>query len=292
MNSTLVEITTKDNLIHQGIFAEPEKKSGPAFLFVHGLSSNFYSNTVRTNMMIEMCGAKGIGFASFNTRGHDTVTGIKKIDTKKESGQTRVTGGAGIERFEECVYDIDAGITFLKQKGFTKIILVGSSTGANKVCFYAGTQNDPRVTGVILVSAVCDHLIPSKDISRFGLIFARILRVLGRGNTFIPFAGSYPVTPNRVLSLMTPHSVEDVFDYDDSEHGLKIFGNVTKPLLIVLGEQDEYMDRPAFVIKAVYDKKSRAKNYAAVIIKGADHGFKGKEKEFGETVIRWVQSLR
>jgi len=289
---TLVETTTKDNLIHQGVYAEPENKSTTALLWIHGLSSNFYSNTPFMNVMIEMCGSKGIGFALFNNRGHDTVSGIKKIDTTKEKGYTRVVGGAGIERFEECVYDIDAGISFLVHKGYKKIILVGHSTGANKACFYAGTQNDPRFSAVVLASAVCDHLVASFHISWVVTQFLKILQTIGFGNSFVMFAGPYPTTPNRLLSLLTPHSNEDVFDYDDVEHGLVTFGKITKPLLVVLGEQDESLDRPAFVIKAVYDKKTQAKQYASIIMKDADHGFKGKEKEFGKEILTFVESIK
>jgi pimeloyl-ACP methyl ester carboxylesterase len=287
----LVEVVTKDSLIHQGIFAESAKKSTTAILWVHGLSSNFYSNLPKTNVMIALCDAWGIGFASFNNRGHDTVTGIKKIDATDKEKLIRVVGGAGNERFEECVYDIDAGISFLLQKGYRKIILVGSSTGANKVCFYAGTQHDPRVSGVVLASPVCDRLVPMRHVSWLVKIFLNILQAVGLGTTFIPCINPYPVTPNRALSLLT-HSSEDVFDYDDSEHGLRVFGNIIKPLLVVLGEQDESLDRPAFVIKTVFDKKSHAKRYTSVILKETDHGFEGKEKEFTETVLRWIQSIR
>lgn len=289
---SLVEITTKDGLIHQGIFAESVKKSKTAVLWMHGLSGNFYGNVTFTNILIEMCESKGIGFASFNNRGHDSVSGIKKIDASQEKGYTRVVGGAGIERFEECAYDIDAGISFLSKKGFTKIILVGHSTGANKACYYAGTQNDPRVSGVVLASPVNDRLVPKNHVSWVTKSILSIIRAIGMGNSFITLAGPYPVTPNRALSLMTKRSAEDVFDYDDHERGLKVFGQITKPLFVLLGELDESLDRPAFVIKSVYDKKTNAKKYASIIFSDADHGFTGKEKEFSETIIRWVQSLR
>lgn len=292
MNSvSLVEITTKDNLIHQGLYAEPAKQTGTALLWVHGLSSNFYSNASRINTMIDVCRGNRIGFAVFNSRGHDVVTGIKKIDVKNGNKQTRIVGGAGNERFEESVYDIDAGVSFLKEKGFTKIILIGSSTGANKVCFYAGTQQDPRVSGVVLASPVSDHLNPDEKLSWFVRSFLKVLQALGLGDSFVPFVQPYPVTPNRALSLVTPHSSEDVFDYDDTEHGLKVFGNITKPLLILLGELDESLDRPAFVIKSVYDNKTHAKRYASVIIKDADHGFKGKEKEFSKEIIKFIEQI-
>jgi pimeloyl-ACP methyl ester carboxylesterase len=291
-NSTLVEITTKDNLIHQGIYAEPVKISGTALLWIHGLSSNFYSHSALMNMMISLCGEKGYGFASFNNRGHDTVCGIKKIDPTNENTLSRIVGGAGNERFEECVYDIDAGITFLIQKGYKKIFLVGSSTGANKACYYAGTQHDPRVSGVVLASAVCDHLVPSLRVSWVTVFILKIFQAIGLGNMLITFVGSYPVTPNRALSLLTPHSAEDVFDYDDVDCGLKVFGNITNPLCVILGEQDDSVDRPAFVIKTAYDKKAHAKHYASIIIKDADHGFKGKEKEFGKEILKFIETIK
>lgn len=79
----LAEIVTKDKLIHQGLFYKPTNLGKKAILWVHGLSSTFYGNTKLLEAFGEYCEKEGIGFAVFNNRGHDVVTGIKKTIRKK-----------------------------------------------------------------------------------------------------------------------------------------------------------------------------------------------------------------
>lgn len=156
----LTEINTKDKLIHQGLFFASSQPKKTAFLWIHGLGSTFYSQVALLEAFAKTCERNGYGFAAFNNRGHDGVTGLKKVDPQNDKGYSRLSGGAGYEVFEECVYDIEAGIVFLIRHGFSKIVLAGHSTGANKLCYYAGNQNDSRVAGVVLVSPMSDRLNP------------------------------------------------------------------------------------------------------------------------------------
>src|SRR5258708_5889223 len=123
----LSEIVTKDKLVHQGLYAEPTNKGTKAILWVHGLSSTFYSNGVMLDAWTSFCDIHGMGFAAFNNRGHDLVTGLRKIDKRIAKGTTRINGGAGYENFEESVNDVDAGISFLWKQGYRNIIVVGHS---------------------------------------------------------------------------------------------------------------------------------------------------------------------
>lgn len=139
----LAEIITEDKLIHQGIFFKPKKPSsvprrgtsaGKAILWVHGLTGTFYGNIKIFDAFAQACEKEGWGFASFNNRGHDMVTGARRLDSTNPKGYSHVLVGAGLERFEECIYDIEAGVQFLIDKGFSEVIVVGHSTGAIKAC--------------------------------------------------------------------------------------------------------------------------------------------------------------
>jgi len=284
----LTEITTKDNLIHQGIYFEPKKKHGTAIVYVHGLSSTFYSNVPLLNTLVEVCAAKNIGFASFNNRGHDVTAGIKKLDPTSEKGYTRLPGGASQEVFTESVHDIDAGVSFLYRKGYKNIILIGHSSGANKACYYCGTQQDLRVKGVILSSPVSDRYAPFEKTSAFSLFIMKVLKALGFGNTLLLWPTI--TTPNRFLSLKSHRTAEDTFNYGDNEPKLSSFSKITLPLLVVLGSADEYLDRSAESVIKEFDAHEHAKNYKSILIPEGLHSYIGQEKLLAKTMIDWITS--
>ena len=154
----LVETVTRDKLIHQGLFYRPKNPGKKAILLVHGLTSTFYGGIKLLEALADECENAGFGLATFNNRGHDMITGIRKVDRRKPKGYGHMIGGAGYENFKDCIYDIEAGVDFLANQGFSEIIITGSSTGANKVCFYASKTKNPHVLGFVLASPSSDRL--------------------------------------------------------------------------------------------------------------------------------------
>lgn len=293
MHFDLIEIITKDKLVHQGILRRPEKPTKKAILWVHGLTGRFYGDPLLMNVFGGLCDKHGVAFASINNRGHDIITNLKKIDTAAPGGFTRVTGGSGVEVFEESVMDIDAGISYLVGLGYEEVYLAGHSTGANKVCYYAAIKSDRRVAGVILSGPISDRLAQQKDKVHYekNLLAAKVLVLAGRGDRIQQSASFFPITPRRALSLLTPNSPEDVFTYGDTDKPLRMFARITKPLLVIFGGADESADRPVESIKAVFDKATRSKHYVSRIIAGATHGYTGKERDFATVVVQWAASF-
>lgn len=259
MKFELAEITTKDGLIHQGMVARPERTRKKAVLWVHGLTGKFYGDPVLMNVFADECNKKGMAFASFNNRGHDIMSSIRK-------GKGYVTIGASSEVFKDCVFDIDAGISFLADQGFRHIILAGNSTGANKVCYYASHTKDSRVMGVVLSGPISDRLGMKGDIW-------------------------FPATEERKKSLLTPNSSEDVFNYGDENNVLSIFQNISVPTMVVLAGNDETADRPIETIQNIFDSHSGSKKYVSTVIPDTTHGYEGKQQEFVTTVVDWVENL-
>ena len=83
----LVEITTKDKLIHQGIFFRPQKPVNKALLWVHGLTSTFYGNISLLNELAQQGEAHGFGFALSSNRAKQAST----IFFKPPSGFSSIT---------------------------------------------------------------------------------------------------------------------------------------------------------------------------------------------------------
>lgn len=289
----LTEITTKDGLVHQGIYFEPQKKSDTAILWIHGLTSAFYHNLPLVNGLVNACEKHGYGYASFNNRGHDCLTGIDKRDINTDEFH-KITAGAGVESFAECIYDIDAGISYLEEHGYKKIILIGHSTGAFKAGYYAGKIKDKRVVGVVVASPMSDRLIEVKNNPQLFQNVRRMKHMLekGKDNYLINNLTFFPVTPKRYLSLFDENSAEEtVFDYGAEKPNLKIFRNIKTPLLVVLSENDEYADRPISEIKEFFDKYQKSNNYKSVIILNAVHGYDGLEEIFVNSCTEWIKTL-
>lgn len=287
------EIITKDNLVHQGLFFKPENPKKKAILWIHGLTDNFYGDIKTLEALAEACEPLGWGVASFNNRGHDIVTSIAQRD-KSLKGYTHFTGGAGVEKFTDCIFDIDAGITFFTKQGFSEIILAGISTGANKVCFYAGTQTDNRVAGVVLASAISDVAIKIKELgNKFESMISKVEDLVrqGKGESLIDGLDYMQLTPDRFLSLYRKNGDEDTFPYYQKNPQFKTFANITKPLLVIMAGADEYTERPVPDIVKIYEKYQKSVNFKSIIIPGAYHSFGGKEKEFVGEAIDWIRSI-
>lgn len=296
----LVETTTKDKFIHQGIFFRPSSRRGGtsvgkatrALLWIHGLTSNFYGHIKLFEEFAVSCDAVGFGFAAFNNRGHDMITGLSKLDRRKPKGRVHAIGGAGMENFTDCVYDIEAGIDFLVNQGFSQVVVIGESTGANKVCYYAAIKRTEALVGVVLASPLSDRLSSGMELERKrNLIYMQNLVNQGKADELIAGYHFFPLTPKRYLSLLTPNSLEDQFDYGDFRPRMKYYSKIKKPLLVIFGEQDEYADRSVHKIRAVFDSFQQSTNYKSVVIPGAFHSYDGKEKQLTACIVSWVKSL-
>ncbi len=288
---TLTEITTRDGVVHQGLFFKPKKPGKKALLWIHGLTGKFYGNVSMMNAMGEECEKRGFGFATFNNRGHDMITGAHKRDESSSKGYSYVTIGSGVEKFEESVLDIRAGIDFLVGEGFKEVYVVGMSTGANKACYYGATQRDSYLSGVILLSPISDRLSPKSHVSWFKKMYLQLLVAMGKGEMLLVGNGYFPGTPRRFLSLITPRSAEDIFDYGDTKDTLSRFATIHTPVCIAFGENDDNADRPILEIKKIFDANTNSKKYKSFIVREATHGFDGKERVLVATIIQWVATV-
>src|SRR3989344_7080191 len=119
----IVKVRTKDKLPLYGLLLESKKGSKKAlFIELHGTASNFYENEFMWPLAQEL-GKQGISTLVVNTRGADSL-------------QAYPFRGNALEKFEDCVLDIDAWIALALKKGYKKLILSGHSLGTQKVVYY------------------------------------------------------------------------------------------------------------------------------------------------------------
>ncbi len=278
----LMNIKTRDGVVLDGIIIQPRKKLDTALVWVHGLTSFFYSSQPLIRELSGLAAKDGIGYFKFNTRGHDVVA--------RGQGKHALLGTI-YEKFEDCIHDIRAMIAYAQKLGYQKIILAGHSTGANKALYYLYKTRDPSVKGLVLLGAASDI---SAEIKRVGKsTFEKDLCLAQRLNRRNPFAlfesKKYLFTAQRALSLFTAGAAEDVFPYYNPKASWKELRNIRVPIAVIFGSRDECLDRPAQRIIDIFRANvPLAKSFSGVIIKGADHGFRGKEKELAQEIMRWI----
>ncbi len=278
----LTRVKTRDGVALDGIYVKPKRRSDTALIWIHGLASRFSSGQTLIKELSSRLSQNKIGYFKFNNRGHDIAY--------KDRGSTGFQGG-GFEKFERSIYDIRAVVNHARALGYKKIILAGSSTGANKALYYLYKTGDRSIKKLILVAPVSD--IPAWQKTYGKKKFKRGIHVAQRlkKDALMPFEFGLQ-TAERYLSLYTPRRPEDVVPYHDPKANWKELKSIHTPLLVIIGSKDEYLDRtPQNFIEIFREHAPNKNGFSGVIIKGAGHSFIKKEKGLAKVVVRWIKKI-
>ncbi|MCX6760738.1 MAG: alpha/beta hydrolase [Candidatus Nealsonbacteria bacterium] len=283
MKYSVEKIKTRDGLVLDGLFFNLRNRNR-AILFIHGFPGNFRSNQKIIEAFI------GVGFAvlALNTRGHDILN-----ITHKEKGGYRVLGSA-MERFEDCVLDISAGVGFLKKKGFKEILLAGISSGADKVGYYLSQNGDRAIIAAIFISPGSNILIGRKELGKdFQGLLEESIEMTRKGFGLLPILGNrleFPISYQRFSSLYSENSSENVFPFHNKKTDFKILAKIKIPILILMGDKDKYFfSKNIKTIANLLKRNIKNKPSRVEVVRGANHSFENKEKELAEKVKNWIE---
>jgi pimeloyl-ACP methyl ester carboxylesterase len=277
---SLVSVRTRDGVVLSGVMTEPRRRRGLALVWVHGLGSTFGSGQPLIAALSRQLSAAGIAYLKLDTRGHHVVARAGKR-----------LAGAAFERFGESVRDIRATIDLARRAGYPRVILAGHSTGANKVLHYVARERDRRVRGLVLLGPVSDiagemKRVGDRELQRRVAVAARIAR--RDPEAMVPrefgFRGA-----RRYVSLYRPGEAEDVFQYYRANGRWSALRKVRVPLAVVIGDRDEYLDRPAAVLVEAFARNApAARSFAGIVIPRAPHGFAGHEEALARALVGWI----
>ncbi len=277
----LTQVTTTDGVDLAGIVIQPKRHTRLAIIQVHGLNSSFTRGHEITRCLGAYCLRQGIGLFKFNNRGHDILA----------KAGTRLAGG-GAEKFTDCLKDVDAVIALARQCGYSQFILSGHSTGANKALYYT-YKGRTKLAGLMLTGPMSDisGAYQTEGKTKIKRLVAQAERIARRNPQQLISNDGNIRTAARTISLLKPGQAEDVFQY--YRHGTwSALRSVCCPLLVVIGEHDQHLDRPvdnclvAFGVQA-----TRAQSVTLRSIPGADHGFRGKEKLVVHVTEDWLRTI-
>lgn len=294
MKWELVDFVTEDNIKLQGILYLPPRVEG-VVIIVHGFTGNFTSRYAFHNLLAAKLSQHKWGVLAFNNRGFGVINSFHKVDPTRPKGYTSVTIGGVYEKFEDCVLDIRGAIDHLHSRGVREIILVGSSTGANKVAYFAGNTEVRNLKGLVLMGAVSDIEAFRNDLlERYDEIVgeARKLVKKGKGREIIELGGGNSISAERLVSMTTAGGREEVFPYTDPRAKFTTLSKIKVPILALFGENDEYMKADKEKVLNLYRKHAGTTNFKGTIIGGAYHSFGGYEEEVTKLIKDWIISLK
>jgi pimeloyl-ACP methyl ester carboxylesterase len=270
----LVFVATEDGLLLEGIAIHPAdaSPSGAAIVWIHGNAASFSAPAyVRVGRALAALGHQVlIG----NTRGHDIACMLWRVDKSLPSG-----GGAGWERLEEAPRDLAAWVEMASALGAERVVLVGHSTGAQRVVLYQAERQDARVAGLVLASPALRGFLPPGELEE-----ARRMVTEGHG---------FEVTPAQPWAPWYRQSAETVagkaallshmLDPDGNQPA--IIAGIHSPILAFCGTLEPQSEG---VLEAIAQQASSAAFVDREILADADHFYTGRETEAAALIARWV----
>lgn len=284
-----VEIETPKKYVLNGLWFGP-KRPKRVTIFIHGLGGSVFS---MSNVVNALADAKTAVIA-FNNRGFGKVNTVKrKVGTDTKS----LLAGAAHEVFTDCADDIQGAINFVRRAGAKEVYLAGHSTGCQKAILWA-SRKGRGVRGIVLLAPVSDWagetmLQGKKKIAR-AIALARALVGKGQRHELLPkgIVAEYHKTfdAQRLLSLYSPGSIEEIFSYGQPRKNPTTLKSVKVPVLVLWAGKDEYADRPAKEIAAWFESNISSK-HKVVIVPNVKHSLKGGEGIVAGAIKKFVKEL-
>ncbi|MFO7870965.1 MAG: alpha/beta fold hydrolase [Kiritimatiellia bacterium] len=237
-------------------------------VFVPGMGSNFHSGRLKKELLRRAPSA-GFDCLSVNNSGFGTRTAR--------------------EKFRWCLADLDGVVAFARRRKYKGVVLMGHSTGCQKVTYYQAVRRSSCVRALVLAAPVDDYAAVKKELGRrfsSTVRFARRLADRGDESTLLP-AQAPRFTARRFLSFADASQIEArIFNYKGP---MRHFGRVSCPVLALVAGEEEYACIPAEQTCRILRDRSRTGVFDCKIIKGADHGFHGREGRTAGMIYRWLK---
>lgn len=294
LNPSFVQFSTKDGLSLPGLLFAPSK-TNKAVIYLHGNggSSAFY---VHDFTLAEELNKNNIAFLHFNNRGAEL---IKRLTICPPPHNVNKYFGAAYEKIKECIEDIDGAVSFLEQKGYQEIYLIGNSTGANKICVYNYYRPLNKIARYILIAGGDDtgHHYASLGKDKFYQLLKKAKEkiVEGAGEEIIcDLLPAEIISYQSFLDIADPDGDYNVFPFYEVINNIKLsrkplfrhFQSIKKSTLVIYGELDEYSWGDVGRIIEILKKYQPKFNYK--IIQGADHRFQDNKKDLAKVIINWL----
>jgi len=283
MAQELVRINSIDEIELPGILYTPDEDTDKIVIHVHGLNWNFYENRF-LDRLVKSYADKNYAFLTFNNRGTGFITELLKWNDFTIIWWC-------LERFKDCILDIDCVINWVKQKGYKEIILEGHSYGCNKVLYYYNRKKESHIKKIVLL-APCDipseakKFLSNEEYNKAKEESTRLTKEK-KDKELINFSimANEKIAAGTFYNDLLPGGENDFIRYRDWEDAKsEILNSIDIPTLVIFGDEDECVLTQSIDIVNWY-LKNNLRDCNVQIIEGADHLFTCRYKEL-ENIIR------
>jgi len=287
----LVYTAAGDGVPLEGVVIRPSSGElhDVAVVWVHGLSSRFYSPTgVRIGRALA---GHGHAFLAGNNRGHDAGVVIRRPSESEPS-----LGGGIWELLSESPLDVAAWVSFAAGlPGVRGVLLVGHSLGAIKVGYYGATHEDSRVLGLVAASAPGSTVSPNPAL----LHQAQEMVASGRGRDLLPWgstrAGAGTMSADSYLDRWQDGGSHfDVYGLRPLEQGgrrsVPLVASIRTPLFALYGGDEAWVGGAA-ELETMKRNATGALRVETRFFPAADHSYTGHETEVADQIAAWAATL-
>ena len=287
MEYELVWVKTRDKLELYGLLKEAKTK-GKILINIHGTASNFYEEDFIGNFARELPKI-GVSVLSTNNRGAGVYDAYQK-------------SGAAVEKFEDCIIDIDSWIEFAISKGFGEIVLSGHSLGTEKIVYYMTYGRYKNKVKAIILLAPSDSYnshqlnggkpnIEAKK--RVDKLLKESQKLIAKGDedafltryAYGSHGGIMPKTAESFVNFLV-HESKILCGLPFVIKKLENYGKITCPILAAIGDGNEYTGLSIDDALALMKKENKLTQ--AVKLNECNHDFEGKEEELTNIVEKFL----
>jgi pimeloyl-ACP methyl ester carboxylesterase len=279
----LVQATTSDGWRLDGCLQTTDatpRLGVSAVCLVHGTGGNFYGSTL-FDALAERLLSLGCSVLRVNTRGHDGIS----TSVTAEGGRRL---GAAYEVVDDCRHDLEAWLTWLRQRVGPKIGVIGHSLGAVKA-IYALAHNPKLADAIVALSpprlSYSWFLAgPQRDVFLSTYQRAEMLVNDGQPGALLDVQMPLPF-------VITAAGYVEKYGPDERYNFLKFLGSVRCPTLVTLGS-NEIASNQAFAglpeaLKPLLDNLPQLR---LEIVPGADHFYTGVRSALMDVTSSWLAS--
>ncbi len=258
-------------------------------VMMSGICSNVFQNDLLAAAG-DLLSANNIAFIA----GH-AMDAFSMIAYSDLINHKQIYTGVVFDDFSLVYEDVEAYVKYAKDSGFKKIILAGHSLGSNKIIHYLGNTPDDCVD-YFIVSSPVDlsywwKVMPNIDLC---LNEARKFVKEGRGHEILPyvFGGFSPMCADTVLNFYNATHLKNcpVISEDgetESLASIRISGT-----FVIGGKDSMAAGNPKGFMEKINSCCRNPENNRVIVVNDASHIFYGKHKEYAETILDCVESLR
>ena len=282
MRQKLVRINSIDEVELPGILYIPDEDTDKIAIHVHGLNGNFYENRF-LDTLAKSYTDKNYAFLTFNNRGTGFITELLKWNDF-------ITIGWCLERFKDCILDIDGVVNWVKSKDYKEIILEWHSYGCNKVLYYYNHKKDNNIKQIVLLApcdipSECKKFLSEKEYSKTKEESIRLIKE-GKENELINFSAMVngKIASGTFYNDFLPNGENDFIRYVDGINGKsEVLNSVDIPVLVIFGDEDEcVLTQPIEIVE--WYLRNNLSECNIQIIKNADHLYTGRYEELGRVI--------